>query len=125
MGQTIAVALGGSLGAVARYWTSIWLARWLGSAMPWATLSVNFVGSLLMGLLFVVITEKFNLSDQWRLILMVGFLGSLTTFSTFSLETVSLMQHGRLVAAVVYVIISVVACVFGCLVSFNLATRYF
>lgn len=125
MGQTIAIALGGSAGAVLRYWMSVWLSRSLGSYLPWATLSINVLGSALMGLLFVLINEKLDLSDEWRLIVLVGFLGSFTTFSTFSLETVNLLQHGRYVAAISYIGLSVLLCVVACLLTIGATSRYF
>jgi CrcB protein len=90
----ISVALGGALGAVCRYWVSICLLPVTSYKFPFATLSVNVAGSLLMGVLYVIIVEKGGLPEQARNILMVGFLGAFTTFSTFSLDAISLWQNG-------------------------------
>jgi CrcB protein len=102
--NTILVMLGGAVGAAARYQIGTLAPR---AAFPWATLLVNIVGGLLMGLL--VAREP---SDQLRLLLGVGVLGGFTTFSAFSLETVTLMQRGAAGTALAYVAASVLgACV--------------
>lgn len=106
----ISVALGGALGAVCRYWVSVSLLPVSGYKFPFATLSVNVIGSLLMGILYVLIVEKGGLPDQTRNILMVGFLGAFTTFSTFSLDAISLWQNGGQLAALIYVISTVALC---------------
>ncbi|CAI8155722.1 MAG: Putative fluoride ion transporter CrcB [Cellvibrionales bacterium UBA7375] len=106
----ISVALGGALGAVCRYWVSICLLPVTSYKFPFATLSVNVAGSLLMGVLYVLILEKGGLPEQARNILMVGFLGAFTTFSTFSLDAISLWQNGGQLAALIYVISTVALC---------------
>ena len=106
----ISVALGGALGAVCRYWVSICLLPVTSYKFPFATLSVNVAGSLLMGVLYVLIVEKGGLPEQARNILMVGFLGAFTTFSTFSLDAISLWQNGGQLAALIYVISTVALC---------------
>lgn len=106
----ISVALGGALGAVCRYWVSICLLPVSSYKFPFATLSVNVAGSLLMGVLYVLIVEKGGLPEQARNILMVGFLGAFTTFSTFSLDAISLWQNGGQLAALIYIISTVVLC---------------
>lgn len=109
--QTIlAVATGGALGAASRYW----LAGILNDKtdrLPVGTLTCNILGSLLMGVLFVLIMEKARLSPELRPLLMVGFLGAFTTFSSFSLETVALLQEGHIMSALIYVLLSVLMCI--------------
>lgn len=106
----LAVGFGGALGAVSRYW----LAGVLNSKadkLPLGTLSCNVIGSLVMGILFVLIMEKAKLSPELRPMLMVGFLGAFTTFSSFSLETVALLQEGHTMSALIYVLLSVILCI--------------
>ncbi|MBT3145974.1 fluoride efflux transporter CrcB [Neptunomonas phycophila] len=106
----LAVGFGGALGAVSRYW----LAGMLNSKadkLPLGTLSCNVIGSLVMGILFVLIMEKAKLSPELRPMLMVGFLGAFTTFSSFSLETVALLQEGHTMSALIYVLLSVILCI--------------
>jgi CrcB protein len=106
----LAVGFGGALGAVSRYW----LAGMLNSKadkLPLGTLSCNIIGSLVMGILFVLIMEKAKLSPELRPMLMVGFLGAFTTFSSFSLETVALLQEGHTMSALIYVLLSVILCI--------------
>lgn len=103
----LAVALGGSIGALLRYFVSVWSAQRFGDAFPWGTLAVNLIGSLLIGLLVGWIASK-NLAELWRSFLMVGLLGSLTTFSTFSLELLNFFQRGELITGVIYLLVSVV-----------------
>ena len=100
------VALGGALGASARYLVGVGAVRLLGHGFPWATLVVNVLGSLAMGALVVLLAQK----DATRLapLLITGLLGGFTTFSAFSLDAVTLYERGQVGAAVGYVAVSVV-----------------
>lgn len=88
------LCIGASLGAIARWQLSLWLNTG-GSFIPWGTLAANLVGGYLIGLLVAVFQGMPQLDPVWRLALVTGFLGALTTFSTFSMETVSLLQDNR------------------------------
>lgn len=110
MNQVVAVAIGGALGALSRYWVVGLIARLFERNFPYGTLVVNVVGSFLIGIGYILIVERLQVASEWHAILMVGFVGAFTTFSTFSLETVSLIQEGRLVAALTYIFSSVLVC---------------
>lgn len=107
----LAVAVGGSVGAVGRYLVGVWVIQRFVVYFPLATLLVNAVGALLIGVLFVFISERALLSENLRPLLVVGLLGSLTTFSTFSLEVVNMLQQGAMFTAMAYIIGSVILCV--------------
>ncbi len=104
------VALGGASGAVARYLVATGVHAWWKWSFPVGTLMVNLVGSALIGLVFVLI-ERQVIHPDWRGVLMVGFLGAFTTFSTFSLEVIHLLEQGRSLVALGYVLASVCCCV--------------
>lgn len=97
----VAVALGGALGAVSRYLLGSWIQTMSGGSFPWGTWTVNVLGSLLLGFAMVWLTDTLA-SAELRLFIAMGFLGSFTTFSTFSLETVELIQEGMWMRAGVY-----------------------
>lgn len=104
------IALGGATGAVSRYLLSSWAhALWEGK-WPVGTLLVNMLGSFCIGVVFVLI-ERQVLHPDWRSVLMVGFLGAFTTFSTFSLESIALIENGHTAHALGYMAFSVVSCV--------------
>lgn len=111
MKQIAAIAIGGATGALLRFYVSGWVYGLLGRGFPWGTLSVNVVGSLLMGVLSVWLIERFNLGPEWRAAVLIGFLGAFTTFSTFSLETLNLIEAGAHAKALANVAVSVVLCV--------------
>ncbi len=113
MMQLLIVGAGGAFGAIGRYWLSIWVYSLTGRAFPWGTLAVNLLGSLLMGFLSVWLLERMSLSSEMRALLMVGFLGSFTTFSTFSLETLLLLEQGAVARAGVNIAVSVITCIFA------------
>jgi CrcB protein len=109
----IAIAIGGSLGAVSRYWVSTTTYRWLGLEFPYGTLMVNLTGSLVMGFLSVLLIHRFNISEQLRIGLLAGFLSSFTTFSTFAIDTLELAANDTLFKAIAYIMLSVLLCVLG------------
>lgn len=95
----VLVAIGGGIGAVTRYLTSNWAAARFGAEFPWGTLLVNVVGCFLIGTFMIMFTERFTISSYWRLFFAVGFLGGLTTFSSFSYETLRLVQEADIMQA--------------------------
>ncbi|MBN0988651.1 fluoride efflux transporter CrcB [Amphritea pacifica] len=106
----LSVAAGGATGALARYWVSGVLINNAQYKLPYGTMLCNVLGSFLMGVFFVLIMEKARINPELRPILMVGFLGAFTTFSTFSLEAVTMLQEGHIMSAAIYILMSVVLC---------------
>ena len=109
--QLFAIAIGGAVGAVLRFWVSTAVYAGLGRGFPFGTLAVNVLGSLIMGLLYVWLIERLALDDIWRMGMLVGVLGAFTTFSTFSIETVNLIEGGQAWKAGLNMIASVASCV--------------
>ena len=110
MTELFAIALGGALGSVARYLLGESVTAVMGEAFPWGIFSANVIGSLLIGVLFVLLVEQQPQTGLWRSLLMVGFLGAFTTFSTFSLQTLSLIETGRWLTAGLYSFGSLLTC---------------
>lgn len=116
MTKLLLVFVGGGLGAVSRFLVTTALAGKLGN-FPLGTLAANLIGSLLMGLLIGILAGR---ADSVRLFVAVGFLGGFTTFSSFSAETLALIQNGQLFAAAANVIVSVTAGLIACAVGLKL-----
>lgn len=102
----LSVALGGAIGASARYLVSVGTMRVMGPGFPWGTLAVNVVGSFLMGVLVAVLADKSG--TRMAPFLMTGVLGGFTTFSAFSLDAMTLFERGAMTQAAAYVVASVV-----------------
>lgn len=113
MNGLLTVAAGGAIGAVFRYLLVLRIQNWSGAGFPYGTLAVNILGSAVIGCVYIALAEREILSETARLALVVGVLGSFTTFSSFSLETVLLIEQQRLTAAAVYVFSSVGLCLLG------------
>ncbi len=117
------IALGSALGGMARHWFAEIGARWLGTAFPWGTLAVNVIGSFIIGLVFAAVgpTGRFDMSTGAKLFIMVGFCGGYTTFSSFSLQTLTLAQEGEWLRAGLYIVSSLVLCLLAVWVGYALA----
>jgi len=108
MMMIVAIAAGGALGAVMRHGVNVGAAHVWGYDFPWGTLIVNILGSFIMGVLVSLFAHYGTPSQELRGFLTVGFLGALTTFSTFSLDTVTLFERGAYVAMASYSLVSVI-----------------
>ncbi|WP_199608687.1 fluoride efflux transporter CrcB [Flocculibacter collagenilyticus] len=106
------VAIGGAVGASLRFFLSNLVLNWLGKGFPFGTLLVNILGSFVMGLIFSLIQHEIVTIVPWRTLLGIGFLGALTTFSTFSLDTLLLLQQGDWFKAGLNIVLNVVICIF-------------
>lgn len=110
MGQTVAIAAGGAVGALLRYWVSTGVYAVLGRGFPYGTLAVNLFGSLAMGFLYIWFIDRMAVGVEWRAAILVGLLGAFTTFSTFSIETFNLIEEGAVLRAGVNVAVSITLC---------------
>jgi fluoride exporter len=99
----IAVSLGAIAGALSRYYLSIWITQRLGTSFPYATLIINLTGSFAMGLLATLVLERvLIISPEVLLLIATGFLGSYTTFSSYELDTINLVQESSFNKAIIY-----------------------
>ena len=105
-----AVAIGGALGSIARYALSTYIFDISSHKFPYATLIVNVLGTFVMGILFVVIVERSAMPSEMRSLLMIGFVGAFTTFSTFSLDALGLWQNGHIFMSLVYMLATIILC---------------
>ena len=123
MAKLAAIAIGGAAGSVLRYGVSQGIHTLVGRGFPWGTLVVNSLGSLLVGFIFVYLVERSAVSDVLRAALFIGLLGGFTTFSTFSLETLVLIEEASYLKAVINIFISVVLCLGGAWLGMTLARQ--
>jgi len=108
------IGLGGFIGANARYFLGRAIIERYGSAFPWGTLTVNVIGSLMIGIVLEFIAQRVIENPAYRLFLVVGFLGGFTTLSTFAFETVSLLEDDKWARAIAYVLASNVVAIAAC-----------
>lgn len=106
--QWLLIAIGGALGSMIRYASVSYLTPMFSFKFPFGTFIVNIVGSFLIGVAYVLLIEKSNVSPMYRMFFMTGFLGGYTTFSSFSLEMMQLWQEGYVLNSMLYAIGSVV-----------------
>lgn len=121
MYNLLAIAAAGAVGAVLRYLVASGVYEVVGREFPYGTLIVNLIGSFLIGYLFVWFLDRSAASEAWRLAVLVGLLGSFTTFSSFSLETYNLMITGYYLRAIANVVVSVALCLVGTWVGVSIA----
>lgn len=119
----LAVAVGGSVGAMLRYGISGWVQKHSTTTFPWGTVAVNVLGCLLMGVLAKLLMESSLVRPEYRVAILVGVLGALTTFSTFSYEALSLAGAGQLGQAAGYVLLTNLGCLSAVWVGYRLAIR--
>ena len=120
----LAVAAGGAIGALLRLWLGQAVYNLLGRGFPFGTLVVNVSGSLAMGVAYVVFFERHDIPPELRAALVVGLLGAFTTFSTFSMDTLLLVQQGEHAKAGLNVVLSVVLCLAGCWLGMAAARQF-
>lgn len=124
MKNIVLIAIGGASGALCRHWMVLLVNGFANSRFPFGTLTVNLLGSFLIGIMYVLITERLTLHPDWRSILMVGFLGAFTTFSTFSLESIALLENGQIANAILYVLSSLTLCILAAWCAVTLARLF-
>ncbi len=123
--QYLAVGAGGALGAMLRYWLSLRVTGAMGLSFPWGTITVNLLGSFLVGVCMVLIAGKTAGAELWRLGLMVGLLGGFTTFSAFSSDTLNLLEAEQWFRAVVYISSSILLCITAAAAGVGAARQIF
>ena len=112
MQKTILIALAGLIGTLLRYWLAGFVARQYGETFPWGTMAVNLIGCLLAGAVFYLTEERFVVSPTIRTVILIGLLGGFTTFSSYGLQTFTLLRDGEYGLATLNVIASNILGVF-------------
>ncbi len=126
MNHLFAVALGGAFGAAMRFLISTGVYQWLGRGFPYGTLAVNLIGSLLIGLMTVALPlQRVALTMEYRSAILVGLFGSLTTFSTFSLDNFYLLEQGQFIKAGINMMANVVICLLAVWLGLSLGKILF
>jgi fluoride exporter len=111
------VGLGGSIGSMARYAASLLIKS---KSFPYGTLTVNIIGSFIIGLLFAMSIKEEGMFENWKLFLATGICGGFTTFSAFSLENMGLLQSGKIGMAVTYILLSIVLGILATFLGYRL-----
>ncbi|MBE4516960.1 fluoride efflux transporter CrcB [Vibrio parahaemolyticus] len=117
------IALGGAIGACSRYLVSEFCVLLFGRGFPYGTLTVNVVGSFIMGLLIAAFESEILATEPWRQVIGLGFLGALTTFSTFSMDNVLFMQQGAFFKMGLNILLNVVLSISAAWIGFQLLMR--
>lgn len=111
MQHLLFIAIGGALGSSLRFGLTELMTKLLGRSFPFGTLSVNLLGSLAMGCMFILVQQQVLSAQSWRPFVMVGLLGAFTTFSSFSLDSLLLLEQGQWLKAMLNVSLNVVCCI--------------
>ncbi|MFL2931781.1 MAG: fluoride efflux transporter CrcB [bacterium] len=123
MNIIILVAFGGALGSLIRYFTEILCRRFSFCSIPIGTITVNIIGSFLIGYTMQYLLSRNIATEEYRRFIMTGFLGGLTTFSSFSLEILEMLQDGKLFIAVSYVLLSISLGLLGVWLGISIASN--
>jgi len=118
MARLLWICLGGAIGTGARYLLSVWIFRLTGPGFPYGTLTVNVIGSFLLGLLLQFSLTTESVPPLFRLVLTTGVLGGFTTYSTFNSETLGLLREGALGLGLAYLVVTVAACLAAGILGF-------
>jgi fluoride exporter len=119
----LSIAAGGAVGALLRFWFSSGAHYLMGKGFPYGTMLVNVVGSFLIGAVYVFMVERGELSEDLNAFLVIGLIGAFTTFSTFSFETINLIETGEMLKAGLNVLFSVILCFGACWIAMMLARQ--
>lgn len=125
MSKYLVVALGGALGAIARYLLSEYIGKLSISPFPYATFLINISGSFVIGVFLTLIARGAPINDHWRLVFAVGFLGAYTTFSSFEYETLKLIEEGKFGYSLLYVLSSLIVGFIGVWLGAALARWFY
>ena len=117
------IAIGGAFGACSRYLISEFCLSIFGKGFPYGTLTVNVIGSFLMGILAAALQGQLIPTEPWRQIIGLGFLGALTTFSTFSMDNVLLLQQGAFLKMGINIVLNVILSISAAWIGFQLLTK--
>ncbi len=123
MMHLISIAAGGALGALLRVGFSSGAHYLLGKDFPYGTMLVNVIGSFFIGMVYIFMLERSALTEDWRAFLVPGLLGALTTFSTFSFETIQLMESGEMLKAGLNILLSIGLCLGACWLAMVVARQ--
>ena len=121
MSKTILIGIAGLIGTLLRYWLSGFVARKSGETFPWGTLVVNILGCLIAGAVFHLTEERFLLNPTFRAVILIGLLGGFTTFSSYGLQTFTLLRDGAFGLATLNVVVSNVLGLFMVWIGYGLA----
>lgn len=117
------IAIGGAIGSVLRFWLSKYIQDLSISGFPFGILLVNVLGSFLIGLLATLFVDRFYLNQIWRALILIGFLGGFTTFSSFSIDAINLLRQGFQFQGIMYIFSSIIFCLSATWLGIFLATR--
>jgi len=125
MMSIISIAIGGAAGSLCRYGMSNGIYLLLGRSFPYGTLAVNILGSFIMGSVYILMIERVSISEELRAGITIGLLGAFTTFSTFSIETINLIESGEILKAGLNILFSVTLCIAGCWLGMHLSRQIY
>ncbi len=125
MSKLIVVALGGAIGATARYWLGNLINSRLPMQFPLGTFVINVTGSFIIGFFMTLVSQRLTVHPNWRLLIAVGFVGAYTTFSTFEFETLKLIEEGSVVSAALNVVLSFVVGFIAVWLGVTAARRFY